>query len=112
MRHNPPPLSDKLVDGRICSRDLNFPHGVPCGDPPFLHVCWELVDNGTAAQAGFVCERHAIELTRMGWNGVQAHEIGPDCQMPGAVWDFEANRCYVPETDAANEVTTRETIPA
>lgn len=106
-----PPLSDKVVPGgRICSRDLNFPHGVPCGKTPFLHVCWQMDNAG--ADCGFVCDQHTRELTERGWDGIQAHEIGPDCQMPGALWDFDANRCYVPDTTTDTQVTEKEAVPA
>jgi hypothetical protein len=109
--YNPPPLGNEIPNLRECSRDLDFPNGVACAKPPFLHLCWTVEPE---MECGFVCEGHARELTQKGWNAIQSHEVGPDCGMPGSLWDFRNNRCFVPEDtdETTTEVTIKESVPA
>lgn len=100
---SPPPLSDKIVVERQCSRDTDWPNGKACGREPFLHCCWSVDEDG--CNAGFVCTAHTAELDAKGWTPVQQHEMGGDCGMPGAVWDFAQNRCVVPAEPSAGVVT-------
>jgi hypothetical protein len=95
---SPPPLSGKFLPARICSRDMDWPNGKACGREPFLHCAWSVDAEG--CEAGFVCEEHAAELTHKDWIPVQQHEMASECGMPGAVWDFDENRCYLPEEEA------------
>lgn len=101
---NPPPLSENEAPVRVCSRALTWPQkqGDPaCGKPAFLHVAWIIDDDGI--DAGFVCEEHAAELDERGWIPVQAHELGDDCGMPGAVWNLTENRCCYEEEGSGAE---------
>lgn len=104
---NPPPLGDRDLSVRACTRDTQWPQGVICNAEPFLHVDWGQV-------AGFVCGRHAAELVERNWIPVQTHEVGSDCGMPEAVWDAEQNRCYVPQEDseAGEELRVLAAVPA
>ena len=87
-----PPIGGEVVERRVCTRDMDWPNGRICGDDAFLHVDW-------GESWGFTCIRHTAELSAKGWVPQQQHELGPDCGMPGAVWDEAENRCYVPEDE-------------
>lgn len=107
---NPPPLSDNHSLERRCSRALTWPQkpGDPtCQEEAFLHVLWT-----TDMDAGFVCVRHSKELTEKNWIPVQAHEMGDDCGMPGSLWSFDENRCYVPDEPVEAVVTKAVGVPA
>ncbi len=106
---NPPPLSDKFLPARICSRDMDWPNGKACGKEPFLHCAWSIDD--AHCDAGFVCEGHAAELTTKNWIPIQTHEMASECGMPGAVWDFDENRCYVPDESKPAEARAEDLVP-
>ena len=100
-----PPIGREVpIVDRTCTRDIQWPNEVLCGEEAFLHVDW-------GESWGFVCLRHTRELSEKGWKPQQQHELGPDCGMPGAVWDYDENRCYVPEDDTPAEVSAVEYAP-
>lgn len=39
------------------------------------------------------------------------HEVGPDCDMPGAAWDFDGKRCIVVGTEQTSAHAERP-LPA
>lgn len=87
-----PPIGGEVDARRVCTRDIAWPTGVLCGSEAFLHVDW-------GESWGFVCERHTRELTAKGWRPQLQHEMGDECGMPGAIWDYDENRCRVPDDE-------------
>jgi hypothetical protein len=83
----PPPILGPAI-ARNCTRWLG---DHPCSKPAVRHVIWdETMENG------FVCQEHLGELgTR--WTFLAAHEVGPDCAMPGALFFEEENACRCPD---------------
>ena len=66
-----------------------------CGVDGTWHVMWN-----ADAEVSFACDPHmAVARTRFVFVG--AHPVGPDCGMPGALWDIEENRCRYPDETAS-----------
>src|SRR5438132_12402968 len=69
---------------RVCTRWLGDHN---CGKDAVRHVIWD-----EAMENGFVCDEHLRELGTA-WTYIAAHEVGPDCAMPGSMFFFEENVC-------------------
>jgi hypothetical protein len=67
-----------------------------CGAPATWHIMWN-VD----AEVSFACDPH-MDKARRRFVFVDSHQLGPDCGMPGALWDLNEKRCvYQDESGAA-----------
>ena len=72
---------------RTCNYSPGDTASADCGTEATWHVMWN-VD----AEVSFACDPHmAVARTRFVFVG--AHPIGPDCGMPGTLWDLDENRC-------------------
>jgi hypothetical protein len=78
-----PPLLGPAI-ARSCTRWLK---DHDCGKPAVRHVIWD-----ESCENGFVCDEHLGELGRV-WAFLAAHEVGPDCAMPGSMFFFAENLC-------------------
>lgn len=95
-----PPLLDGAI-ARDCGRWLVDHH---CGKPAVRHVIWdETLENG------FVCEEHLSELDTL-WTFFAAHEVGPDCGMPGSLFFVDENVCRCPDELAPGLNATAEDL--
>jgi hypothetical protein len=83
MKPRKPPFFDGAI-ARTCTRRLG---NHDCGKEPVRHVIWD-----EECENGFVCQTHLAELGTV-WAFLAAHEVGPDCAMPGSMFFFEENVC-------------------
>lgn len=93
-----PPLFGE-APARLCTRWFD---GRNCGAMPVMHVLWD----AETMENGVVCEEHVKELGAR-WAFVQAHDLGPDCGMPGANWHFEENTCRCEDSLEAEAALVR-----
>lgn len=85
---------DVRLRGRKCGYS---PGDVPATDCPAdatWHIAWD-----TDLENGLACDEH-MAVARTRYVFADAHRVGPDCQMPGALWDFDNKRCTCPDTTA------------
>jgi hypothetical protein len=87
MTPRKPPILDYAI-ARNCTRWLG---DHPCGQPAVRHVIWD-----EEMENGFVCDEHLPELGVV-WTFFAAHEVGPDCAMPGSLFFIEENACRCPD---------------
>lgn len=66
-----------------------------CSDPIEDHL-WFLGQMSGMPDRGFFCRRHSQRIHMMPWTH-GCHAVGPDCAMPGAMWNLDLNRCVVPD---------------
>lgn len=96
-----PPLLGPAI-ARSCTRWLG---DHDCGKPAVRHVIWD-----EECENGFVCEEHRAELGSV-WTFLAAHEVGPDCAMPGAMFFFDENVCRCEgDLEPAEWVEEREAV--
>lgn len=62
-----------------------------CGKPGTWHVMWD----GDPFDNSVTCDEH-MQLIQARWMYDDRHPIGADCTMPGALWDYKAERCEFP----------------
>lgn len=88
---------------RGCSRWLG---DHDCGKDAVRHVIWtETMENG------FVCLDHVRELGTL-WAFIAAHEVGPDCGMPGSVFYIDENVCRCDDLPTTAPALEREEVLA
>ncbi|RLL68141.1 hypothetical protein D7M15_16285 [Streptomyces sp. Z26] len=59
------------------------------------HVMWDAqLDNSVT------CAEH-MQLIQERWVYADRHPMTADCTMPGALWVYVNDKCYVPQTDLA-----------
>jgi hypothetical protein len=75
-----------------------------CGMPATWHIMWNV-----EAEVSFACGPH-MDKARRRFVFVDTHPVGPDCGMPGALWDLDNSRCVYP--DAADAAIQAELQPA
>ncbi|MDX2646849.1 hypothetical protein ACFYYN_27695 [Streptomyces sp. NPDC001902] len=85
-RLTPIPVDGMTPCGRVATGATQ-----PCGEPARWHIQW-LPGHGS-----FACPGHMAEARRL-FAYVDRHQVGPDCNMPGALWS--AGRCAVPRDQA------------
>lgn len=104
MRPSPvhPPIIGPAI-ARNCTRWLGDHN---CGKPAVRHVIWD-----AEMENGFVCEEHLAELGVV-WSFCWAHEVGPDCAMPGSRFFVDENVCRCPDELVAAPDPEREAVAA
>jgi hypothetical protein len=87
----------RFVDYRDqkCGYSPGDSEATDCPADATWHIMWN-ADRDT----GMACDPH-MATVRARFVFVGAHPIGPDCGMPGALWDFDDNRCVYPDEPAA-----------
>lgn len=100
MRPRRPPLFGHPV-ARQCTRWLGDHN---CGKPAARHVIWN-----DEMENSFVCQEHLGELGTV-WSFLLAHEVGPDCAMPGSMVFFDENVCRCPDELVAAPEFEREMV--
>ena len=84
-----PPLYE-IVPPLDCVRKLE--DRTYCGKPSAWHIFWDSdLENSTA------CDEHMAEV-RERYCFFAAHPVEWPCTMPGRMYDFTNNRCFVDET--------------
>ncbi|MDX2848214.1 hypothetical protein [Actinacidiphila glaucinigra] len=86
-----PRLTPIPVDGTTPCGRIAADAAQPCAEPARWHIQW-LPGHGS-----FACAAHMVEARRL-FAYVDRHQVGPDCNMPGALW--AAGRCAVPRGQA------------
>lgn len=97
-----PPLLGPAI-ARTCTRWLA---GRACGEPAVRHVIWD-----DEMENGFVCDHHLAELGAV-WSFCWAHEVGPDCAMPGSLFVIEENVCRCPDELVAAPTAEHQAVAA
>jgi hypothetical protein len=87
MSARKPPLFDGAI-ARTCTRRLG---DRDCGKDAVRHVIWD-----EEMENGFTCAEHVSELGTV-WAFFAAHDVGPDCAMPGALFFIDENVCRCPD---------------
>lgn len=96
---------DVRLRGRKCGHSPRDVPATDCQSNATWHIAWD-----TNLENGLACDPHMDEA-RTRYVFVDSHRVGPDCQMPGVVWDFDNKRCVYPdapttETAAAERLAT------
>ena len=86
---------------RTCTYSPGNTPSADCGTPATWHIMWNV-----EAEVSFACDPH-MSAARRRFVFVGAHQLGPDCGMPGALWDLDQNRCLYPDEPAV-EAAARE----
>ena len=90
------PLGRYVEDrGQKCGYSPGDSSDTDCPADATWHIMWN-----AEAEVGFACDPHMAEA-RARFVFVGAHLIHPDCGMPGALWDLDANRCVYPDEPTA-----------
>lgn len=76
-----------------------------CFEPATWHICWD-----TDIETGLACETHMPVAQKFAY--LDRHDVGPDCDMPGASWDFDNKRCCVVGIEPAAANRAEQPIPA
>ncbi len=99
----PVPLLGESRTVRLCDRTIGKENGqeIACGKPAVVHIAWYF----NPCVASFSCPEHATKALNK-WSYFQVHLVGPDCGMPGAVWDGDEERCLYP----GEELPVRDTV--
>lgn len=79
--------------------------GPACGEPAAHHVVWGLGDAGASG----VCLRHRDEVRAFAYYAL--HDIGADCEMPGALYFPDENCCRVPWDEGAPTISVQREVP-
>jgi len=79
---------------RTCNYSPGDSPNTDCGANGTWHVMWN-----ADAEVSFACDPH-MAVARARFMFVGAHPVGPDCGMPGALWDLHENRCLYPDEQA------------
>jgi hypothetical protein len=83
-----------------CSYTPTGDAALDCGRPATWHVLWD-----REMQTSLSCDEH-MRLIEARWVFDDRHRVGSDCNMPGALWRFNAGRCEVPGSDGAFAAAT------
>ncbi|MFF7851891.1 hypothetical protein ACFZDF_30530 [Streptomyces sp. NPDC007910] len=67
-----------------------------CGKPPTWHVMWE----PSSGYNSLTCDEH-MALAQRRWVYADRHPMGPDCTMPGALWEYTHRWCVIPDDHPA-----------
>lgn len=67
--------------------------GKACKNQAEFHVCIE--QRGNEVVATFMCCPH-LDYYAQEQIYAKIHDTGPDCNMPGTLWNLKENRCEVP----------------
>lgn len=86
----------RFVDNlaRMCTYSPGDTPASDCGAPAIWHIMWTV-----EAEVSFACDPH-MDQARARYVFVDSHRIGPDCGMPGALWDLDNHRCGYPDEPA------------
>lgn len=95
----------RIVDSRHrkCGHSPGDNPGTDCPADATWHIMWN-----TDSEVGLACDPH-MEVARR-YVFLDSHRIGPDCDMPGTLWDFDEKRCVYPDEPAAE--TAAAELPA
>ncbi|MFJ9128906.1 hypothetical protein ACIRJS_32875 [Streptomyces sp. NPDC102340] len=97
---------DVRLRGRKCGYSPGDAPVTDCQADAAWHIAWD-----TDLENGLACDPH-MTLVRARYMFVDAHRISPDCQMPGAHWDFDNKRCIVPDAPAELTAAAEQTATA
>lgn len=91
---------------RICNYSPGNSPDTDCGADGTWHVMWN-----PDAEVSFACDPH-MAAARARFVFVGSHTVGPDCGMPGTLWDLDENRCVYPDQLAAESAETATPLHA
>lgn len=100
-----PPLGRVLTSAsQRCGFSPDDTDATTCFEPATWHICW-----GANMDAGLACGTHMVVAQSFAY--LDRHEVGPDCDMPGASWDFDGKRCIVVGTEQAMTGHAEQPLP-
>lgn len=86
------PLGRFINDAdRTCNYSPGNTPATDCGEPATWHIMWNV-----EAEVSFACDPH-MNQARHRFVFADSHQLGPDCGMPGALWDLHNQRCIYPD---------------
>ncbi|MFJ3507835.1 hypothetical protein [Streptomyces luteogriseus] len=100
------PLGRDLAHrGQKCSHSPSDTKATDCPNDATWHIMWT-----TDGDVGLSCTPHMDVARRFVF--VDSHRVGPDCAMPGALWDLDGKRCVYPDesTTALAEINQPEPV--
>ncbi|MET8113761.1 hypothetical protein [Streptomyces prasinus] len=82
----------RFVDfrGQKCGYSPGDTPDADCPADATWHIMWN-----TDGEVGLACDLHMAEARRFVF--VDSHRVGPDCAMPGTLWDLDNQRCVYPD---------------
>ncbi|MFD7465088.1 hypothetical protein [Streptomyces tendae] len=82
----------RIVDfrHRKCGHSPGDNPSTDCPADATWHIMWN-----TDREVGLACDPHMDVARRYVF--VDSHRIGPDCAMPGALWEVDGQRCVYPD---------------
>lgn len=105
--NNPPRVGPPVPDAEQHTPHCSYRNAdqQPCGAPATVHLL--VATNGTVATVLSSCDEHA-PIARSAAIVRQEHAYDVWCDMPGAVWNTEINRCALDDSGHALAATGRE----
>lgn len=94
-----PPLG-RFIDGsrsRRCGHSPGDTLSTDCPADATWHIMWN-----SGGEVSLACDRHMARARRFVF--LDSHHIGPDCDMPGALWDLDNRRCVYPDEPETESV--------
>ncbi|MGW7617406.1 hypothetical protein ACWGLG_16370 [Streptomyces antimycoticus] len=100
-----PPLGRVLTSAsQGCGFSPDDTDATTCFEPATWHICW-----GANMDASLACATHMDVAQTFAY--LDRHEVGPDCDMPGAAWDFDGKRCIVVGIEQAATEHAEQPLP-
>ncbi|MFE7727444.1 hypothetical protein ACFU5D_16815 [Streptomyces anthocyanicus] len=100
------PLGRDLAHrGQTCSYSPGDTDATDCPASATWHIMWT-----ADGDVGLACDPH-MAVARERFVFVDSHRIGPDCAMPGVLWDFDHQRCVYPDEPAVEAAAAGRAAP-
>ncbi|WP_309029080.1 hypothetical protein [Streptomyces alfalfae] len=101
------PLGREMdTSGQTCTHSPGDEPSNDCGKKAAWHIAWN-----AALENGLACDPHMAEA-RARFVFVDSHRVGPECAMPGTLWDFNNMRCIYPDEPTAPAAAAERTVTA
>ncbi|MEE4598252.1 hypothetical protein V2J94_41525 [Streptomyces sp. DSM 41524] len=94
------------VRGQKCGHSPGDNPSTDCQADATWHIMWN-----TEGDAGLACGPHMDEARRS-LVFIDSHRVGPDCAMPGTLWDFDGQRCVYPEEPTVDNAAAEQAVTA
>lgn len=102
-----PPLGRPVhARGQKCGHSPGDTPNTDCHHDATWHILWN-----AEADAALACDPH-MAAARRRFVFVDSHRVGPDCSMPGALWDLDNQRCVYPDEPTKESAAAVQTANA
>ena len=92
--------------GQKCGHSPGDTPATDCPTDATWHIMWN-----TDGEVGLACDPHMAEARRR-FVFVDSHRVGPDCSMPGTLWDFDNQRCVYLDAPTVESAAAEQTANA